>query len=131
MLKQSKYRLKEYKIPVIPSSYFIELKEAQDAIREVLKELDKKPIVIKILNIRVDTARDLVFKIYNKTNDMVKTVMLAEKAIVYGNRYRSMYPSINADLDIATKLFKNGQYKQAYDLSVSSLAKIDKNIEYK
>ena len=57
--------------------------------------------------------------------------MLAEKAIVYGNRYRSMYPSINADLDIATKLFKNGQYKQAYDLSVSSLAKIDKNIEYK
>ena len=131
LLKQSKYRLKEYKIPVIPSSYFIELKEAQDAIREVLKELDKKPIVIKILNIRVDTARDLVFKIYNKTNDMVKTVMLAEKAIVYGNRYRSMYPSINADLDIATKLFKNGQYKQAYDLSVSSLAKIDKNIEYK
>ena len=131
LLKRSKYRLKEYKIPVIPSSYFIELKEAQDAIREVLKELDKKPIVIKILNIRVDTARDLVFKIYNKTNDMVKTVMLAEKAIVYGNRYRSMYPSINADLDIATKLFKNGQYKQAYDLSVSSLAKIDKNIEYK
>ena len=131
LLKQSKYRLKEYKIPVIPSSYFIELKEAQDAIREVLKELDKKPIVIKILNIRVDTARDLVFKIYNKTNDMVKTVMLAEKAIVYGNRYRSMYPSINDDLDTATKLFKNGQYKQSYDLSVSSLAKIDKNIEDK
>ena len=131
LLKQSKYRLKEYKIPVIPSSYFIELKEAQDAIREVLKELDKKPIVIKILNIRVDTARDLVFKIYNKTNDMVKTVMLAEKAIVYGNRYRSMYPNINEDLDTATKLFKNGQYKQAYDLSVASLAKIDKNIEDK
>ena len=72
LLKKAKYRLKDYKIPVIPSSYYIELTEAQDAIREIIKELDRKPIVIKILNIRVDTARDLVFKIYNKTNDMIK-----------------------------------------------------------
>ncbi|MGN1267908.1 MAG: septation ring formation regulator EzrA, partial [Candidatus Aphodocola sp.] len=70
LLKKAKLRLKDYKLPVIPSSYYVELKEAQDAIREIMKELDKKPIVIKILNIRVDTARDLVFKIYNKTNDM-------------------------------------------------------------
>ena len=89
LLKKSKYRLKSYKIPVIPSSYYIELNEAQDAIREIVKELQKKPIVIKILNIRVDTARDLVFKIYNKTNDMIKLANSAEKIIVYGNRYRS------------------------------------------
>ena len=69
LLKKSKYKLKDYKLPVIPSSYYVELKEAQDAIREIAKELDKKPIVIKILNIRVDTARDLVFKIYNKINN--------------------------------------------------------------
>ena len=46
--------------------YFIELEEAGEAIREIIKELAKKPIVIKILNIRVDTARDLVFKIYKE-----------------------------------------------------------------
>ena len=81
LLKKSKYRLKDYKIPVIPSSYYIELTEAQDAIREIIKELDRKPIVIKILNIRVDTARDLVFKIYNKTNDMIKIASMSEKII--------------------------------------------------
>ena len=91
LLKKAKYRLKDYKIPVIPSSYYIELTEAQDAIREIVKELDKKPIVIKILNIRVDTARDLVFKIYNKTNDMIKLASMSEKVIVYGNRYRCSY----------------------------------------
>ena len=68
LLKQTKMRLKDFKFPFIPDSYFVELKEAGAAIREIIRELDKKPIVIKILNIRVDTARDLVFKIYNKTN---------------------------------------------------------------
>ena len=125
LLKQSKNKLNEYKIPIIPSSYFIELKEAQDAIREVMKELDKKPIVIKILNIRVDTARDLVFKIYNKTNDMVKSVKMSEKIIIYGNRYRSEYPLINEALDKATSLFYKGQYKLSFELAAEAILKID------
>ncbi len=125
LLKQSKNKLNEYKIPIIPSSYFIELKEAQDAIREVMKELDKKPIVIKILNIRVDTARDLVFKIYNKTNDMVKSVKMSEKIIIYGNRYRSQYPAISEALDKATSLFYKGQYKLSFELAAEAVLKID------
>ena len=77
----------------------VTVKEAGEAIREIIKELDKKPIVIKILNIRVDTARDLVFKIYNKTNDIVKSVILCENLIVYGNRYRSTYQKIDEALE--------------------------------
>lgn len=129
LLKKSKYKLKDYKIPVIPSSYYIELSEAQDAIREIVKELEKKPIVIKILNIRVDTARDLVFKIYNKTNDMVKIVSLSEEMIVYGNRYRSSYEEIDIALTKAEELFRRGKYKESLDLSIKSLSFVDKNIE--
>lgn len=128
LLKKAKYRLKEYKIPVIPSSYYIELTEAQDAIREIVKELGKKPIVIKILNIRVDTARDLVFKIYNKTNDMIKLVNFAENIIVYGNRYRSTYEEIDIALTKAEELFIRGKYKDSFDISFKSLSFIDKNI---
>lgn len=131
LLKKTKYRLKEYKIPVIPSSYYIELTEAQDAIREIVKELKKKPIVIKILNIRVDTARDLVFKIFNKTNDMIKIVTNAENIIIYGNRYRSTYEEIDIALNKAEDLFKRGKYKESLELSVKSLSFIDKNIEEK
>ena len=131
LLKKAKYRLKDYKIPVIPSSYYIELTEAQDAIREIVKELDKKPIVIKILNIRVDTARDLVFKIYNKTNDMIKTASNSERIIIYGNRYRSTYEEIDIALTKAEELFKRGKYKESLDLSIKSLSFIDKNITEK
>ena len=124
-------RLKDYKIPVIPSSYYIELTEAQDAIREIIKELDRKPIVIKILNIRVDTARDLVFKIYNKTNDMIKIASMSEKIIIYGNRYRSSYEEIDIALTKAEELFKRGKYKESLDLSMKSLSFIDKNVTEK
>ena len=131
LLKKAKYRLKDYKIPVIPSSYYIDLSEALVAIREFIKELDRKPIVIKILNIRVDTARDLVFKIYNKTNDMIKIASMSEKIIIYGNRYRSSYEEIDIALTKAEELFKRGKYKESLDLSMKCLSFIDKNVTEK
>ena len=131
LLKQTKLKINDYKLPVIPDSYFIELKEAYQAIREINKELDKKPIVIKILNIRVDTARDLVFKIYNKTNDMLKEALMAEKVIVYGNRYRSSYKEIDKSLGDAEVLFKKGQYKQSLNVTINSIQMIERNIKEK
>ena len=122
LLKKAKYKLKDYKLPVIPSNYYV---ESQDAIREISKELDKKPIVIKILNIRVDTARDLVFKIYNKTNDMIKASQMSEKMIIYGNRYRSTYPDVEQSLEKATALFYKGQYDNSLDVSTKAIKLIE------
>ena len=125
LLKKAKLKLKDYKLPVIPSSYYVELKEAQDAIREIVKELDKKPIVIKILNIRVDTARDLVFKIYNKTTDMIKISQASENMILYGNRYRSSYPEVEQELEKATTLFYKGQYEQALQTAEAAIKLVE------
>ena len=127
LLIQSKNKLKDYKIPVIPNSYFIELEEASEAIREIIKELAKKPIVIKILNIRVDTARDLVFKIYNKTNDIVRSVITCEDLIVYGNRYRASNKEIDEALNTAEELFRKGKYKQSMDTSIKAISTVDSN----
>lgn len=131
LLKQTKMRLKDFKFPFIPDSYFVELKEAGAAMREIIRELDKKPIVIKILNIRVDTARDLVFKIYNKTNELIKNASMAEKIIVYGNRYRSSYSDVDVSLDKAENLFRKGLYKESYNISLEALGKIDESIKSK
>ena len=89
LLKKAKNRIRLYNIPVIPDNYFVELQDASDAIKEIQKELNKKPINIETLNIRVDTARDLVFKVFNTTNSLLKTIVMFEETYVYGNRYRS------------------------------------------
>ena len=128
LLVNSKNKLKDYKIPVIPNNYFIELEEAGEAIREIVKELSKKPIVINVLNIRVDTARDLVFKIYNKTNDIVKNVTTCENLITYGNRYRTTYKEIDDALNTSEELFRKGKYKQSMETSLKAIASVDTTV---
>ena len=77
ILVQAKKKSKTYKLPVIPKNYFVELNEASMAINEMVKELEKRPISIKTLNLRVDTARDLVLKVYNTINETIKTTIAA------------------------------------------------------
>lgn len=127
-LKQSKERMRSYKLPIITNDYFVQLSEANEAIEEVIKELERKPIVIKTLNTRVDTARDLVLKLYNTTNEMIKTAQLAEMAIVFGNRYRSVYDDVDTGLGDAEKLFFKGEYKRALDISIKAVSLVDENI---
>ena len=126
-LQNSKRKIRSYKLPVITDNYFVELSEANDAIKEVIKELEKKPIVIKTLNTRVDTARDLVLKLYNTTNEMIKTAELAENCMVYGNRFRSSYTDIDRCLDEARKSFFKGDYKKSLDVSIKAISLVDKN----
>ena len=128
LLKQCKVKIRSYKLPIIINNYFIELSEANEAIDEIIKELNKKPIMIKVLNTRVDTARDLVLKLYNTTTDMIKTAQLAEMAIVYGNRYRSEMIEIDRGLDNAEMLYHKGDYKDALDVSLSSIELIEADI---
>ena len=131
LLKQCKVKIRSYKLPIIINNYFIELSEANEAIDEIIKELNKKPIMIKVLNTRVDTARDLVLKLYNTTTDMIKTAQLAEMAIVYGNRYRSEIIEIDRGLDNAEMLYHKGDYKDALDVSLSSIELIEADIHKK
>ena len=127
-LKQSKEKMRSYKLPIITNNYFVQLSEANEAIEEVIKELERKPIVIKTLNTRVDTARDLVLKLYNTTNEMIKTAQLAEMAIVFGNRYRDVYNEVDSGLNEAETLFFKGEYKSALDVSIKAVSLVDENI---
>lgn len=128
ILRDSKNKIREYHLPVIPKAYFVELKEAQQAIKEIIKELDKKPITINVLNTRVDTARDLVLKLFKTTKEMMRTAMFAEMAIVYGNRYRSEEEDLDKYLTYAEKLFYEGEYQKSLEITINSLNRVEKGI---
>ncbi len=128
ILKDSKNYIRQYNLPIIPKSYFVELSEAQLAIKEIVKELAKKPITIDVLNTRVDTARDLVLKIYGRTKEMIKTAKFAEMAIVYGNRYRSNTEELDKRLTCSEILFNKGDYKKSLELTINTLNKVEPDI---
>ena len=104
------------------------ISEANDAILEIIKELSKKPIVIRILNTRVDTARDLVLKLFNTTNEMIRTAEMAEKMMVYGNRYRSYMDEVDKKLDQAQILFFKGNYQKALEMSIGAVDLVEPGV---
>lgn len=128
LLKNSQKQIRSFNLPVIPNRYFVELREAKEAMNEIVKELEKKPITIETLNTRVDTARDLALKLYGKTKEMMKTAMFAEMAIVYGNRYRSSEKDLDRNLTYSEMLFVKGEYKKSLELTINSLNKIEPGI---
>lgn len=128
LLKKSKAKIRSYSLPIISNNYFVELSEANEAIYEIIKELEKTPITIKTLNIRVDTARDLSLKLFNTTNEMIKTAKLSEMIITYGNRYKPLDKEIEAGLNYATQLFFKGNYKKSLETSIATINIVEPDI---
>ena len=58
---------------------------------------------------------------------MIKSAMMSEDAIVYGNRYRSTYPEIDSELEKATSLFYKGQYSKSLEISLQAIGMIEEN----
>ena len=124
-------RIYDYKLPIIPNSYYVQIEEAEAAIEEMKKELEKKPVSIKVLNIRVDTARDLALKVYNTANETIKTAAMVEVAIVYGNRYRSISKNVDVELSKSEDMFYNGDYKKALDTTLRVINTVEPGISEK
>lgn len=130
-LYNAKHKVKEYKLPIIPKNYYIELAEAVEAIDEMISELNKKPISIKTLNMRVSTARDLVLKVHKTIKDTIQTAKMAEMAIVYGNRFRVTNKEVDLGLIKAENSFNKGNYKQSLEQSLSTLNIVEPGIHEK
>ena len=131
ILSQTKEKICSYKLPIVPKNYYVEMSEAMEAINELVKELDKRPISIKILNLRVDTARDLVLKVYNTVNETVKTAKMAETAIVYGNRYRVTNKEVDFGLIKAENAFFKGNFKNSLENAINAINIVEPGIHKK
>lgn len=128
ILNQAKNNMKSYKLPVTPKSFYVELSEASSAISDMIKELDRRPISIKVLNTRVDTARDLTLKVFNTTKEAVKTAHMAETAIVYGNRYRALYKDVELGLIKAESSFNRGNFKVSLEQAINAINIVEPGI---
>lgn len=131
IINNSKYKIKDYDLPVIPNKFYVELKEAYEAVKEINIEIEKKPISIKVLNLRVDTARDLALKLYQTATVTTKTAAMAEMAIVYGNRYKSSNKEVESGLNDASRAFYKGDYQDSLEIVLNALNIVEPGIHKK
>ncbi len=131
ILAESKDLLYSYKLPVVPKKYYIELAEATDAVDLMVKELEKKPISISLLNMRVENASDLVSKVFHTIKTTTNEAKRAEMAIVYGNRYRTVNHDVDFGLTKAEDAFAKGNYRLSFDQAIRTIDIVEKGISQK
>ena len=131
ILANTKKKQRSFKLPNMPKNYYVELDEAVEAINNISEELEKRPISIKTLNTRVDTARDLTLKVYNTINETIKLAKMAEVAIVYGNKYRVTNKEIDMGLVRAENAFYKGNFKNSIEHAINAINIIEPGIHNK
>ena len=114
-------------IPGVPNEYKHLMEDAQASIQQVIAKLDEKPLDIPVVQKYLEVAILTVEKVTHTTDELFEMVMLAEKVIQYGNRYRSQYSSVDKGLYEAEQFFRSFQYKKAFEQAASSIEKVDPN----
>ncbi|HEY4550323.1 MAG TPA: septation ring formation regulator EzrA, partial [Bacillus sp. (in: firmicutes)] len=114
-------------IPGVPNEYKYLMEDARGSIQQVIGKLDEKPLDIPVVQQYLEVAILTVEKVTHTTDELFEMVKLAEKAIQYGNRYRSQYSTVDKGLYEAEQFFRSFQYKKAFEQAASSIEKVDPN----
>ena len=80
------------------------------------------------LSVPIYKTRDLALKLYQTASDTIKTAVMAEMAIVYGNRYKSSNKEVEMGLNASEKAFNKGEYKESLDIVLNTLNIIEPGI---
>ncbi|MCS0789787.1 septation ring formation regulator EzrA [Cytobacillus firmus] len=112
-------------VPGVSQEYKYLIQDAKESIDNVLAKLDEKPLNIPAVQQYLEVAVLTVDKAADSVGDMIETILLAEKVIQYGNRYRSRYPSIDKGLKEAEASFRSYEYKTALEQAAASIEEVE------
>ena len=124
VLLEIKSQIKNKQLPTINESYKDYIADSYKKASEIQFLCKSRPIVLEHLSNQVDTARDIIYKLYENIHNLIVTADMVEEAIVFGNRYRSSFLEVNTELTKAEVLFRNGEYTKALSTAVDIIEKI-------
>lgn len=125
VLLEIKSEIKNEHLPLVNDSYRDYIADSYNKVEEIKRFKANKPVVLNELCAKVEGARDVIYKLYDNVHNMIVTAGMVEDAIVYANRYRSMFLEVNTELTKAEVLFRNGEYRNALQVAVDILERLE------
>lgn len=125
VLLEIKSEIKNEHLPLVNDSYRDYIADSYNKVEEIKRFKAHKPVVLNELCAKVEGARDVIYKLYDNVHNMIVTAGMVEDAIVYANRYRSMFLEVNTELTKAEVLFINGEYRNALQVAVDILERLE------
>lgn len=123
-LSETEAKIRLSRLPAVSQKYDADLAKANELIDRLQTTLATSPLNITLLNSLLSTAIDFVCKLYENVARLLGTAIMAENAIIIGNRYRSNYEDVDSDLSRAELAYHNGEYTQALSIALKAIERV-------
>jgi len=112
-------------IPGIPDEIDARLEEAEEQLYVVTQSLEEVPLNMNLVDSYIDNAEKSVDDVNERVKELLENVMLIERIIQYGNRYRASNEEINNRLLEAEESFKQFRYAKALEEAATAVEKVE------
>ncbi len=121
LLQNTDRLLNKANIPGIPEEMEARLEEAEEKIFIVIQSLQEVPLNMNLVNNNLQNANQCVQEVNDRAKEMIENVMLIERIIQYGNRYRAINYTVNQKLLEAEEAFHQFRYMKALEDAVAAV----------
>lgn len=115
LLQDTERLLHKANIPGIPEEMDARLEEAEEHIYIVMKGLQEVPLNMTTVRVNLNVAEKCIKDVNAYAKEMIENVVLIERIIQYGNRYRATNPKMHARLLEAEEAFNQFRYAKALE----------------
>lgn len=120
ILQETDRMLHKANIPGIPEEMDARLEEAEEKLFIVMQSLQEVPLNMSLVNSNLDKAEKCIQNVQKQAKEMIENVMLIERIIQYGNRYRSN-PRVHEMLMQAEEAFHRFRYMKALEIAAEAV----------
>ncbi|MEK4230338.1 septation ring formation regulator EzrA [Solibacillus sp. FSL H8-0538] len=125
LLQNTDRLLSKANIPGIPEEMDARLEEAEERIFVVLQSLQEVPLNMGLVNANLLSAKRCIEEVNERGEEMIENVMLIERLIQYGNRYRASNPQVHNRLLDAEEAFHQFRYVKALEDAAKAVESVD------
>lgn len=115
ILQDTDRLLNKANIPGIPEEMDVRLEEAEEQIFIVMQNLQEVPLNMNDIHSNLHKAEKCIQEVEEHAHEMVENVMLIERIIQYGNRYRATNERVHQLLLEAEEAFHKFRYIKALE----------------
>ncbi|WKA52310.1 septation ring formation regulator EzrA [Planococcus liqunii] len=120
-LQETDRMLHKANTPGIPEEMDVRLEEAEEQLFVAMQSLQEVPLNMKLVDNYVMNAEQSIEEVEEKSAEMIENVLLIERIIQYGNRFRKTNPQMDAKLKEAEESFRQLRYSKALEEAATAV----------
>ncbi|MEG0470710.1 MAG: septation ring formation regulator EzrA [Solibacillus sp.] len=125
LLQNTDRMINRANIPGIPGEMDARIEEAEERIFVVMQSLQEVPLNIGQVNQNLLSAKQSIEEVNDRAQEMIENVMIIERLIQFGNRYRASNGQVHERLLEAEEAFTQFRYVKALEDAAKAVETID------